>query len=92
MLLSDRGRQLVPFILEHGVSEIVCCSLDAAIEIIVDEVSDIETFPYPSTVEFVYADSRAFLCQLPVEKKYDLILVDQPDPVTVLLNRLYTYE
>ena len=92
LLLSDRAQWLAPYVQRHAIPEIVCCALDPAVGDVIGEALGDFSPALPDTIESVYSDPRAYLSRLPAEKKFDLILVDQPDPSTALLNRLYTYE
>ncbi len=82
------------------LAEIIKHPVEAVDYVELDEVLTAAAKPYVSEktlaaladprVNLVHADGRLFLKT--AEEKYDLIVVDAPDPATAVLNRYYTRE
>lgn len=92
LLLSDRSWWLIPYLREHGIERIISCTMDPTIERLVENEPRIQ-LPSLQAAEIVcFSDPRAFVSRLPSAETFDCIFVDQPDPSTALLNRMYTVE
>ena len=92
LLLSDRGRWLIPHIQTHDPERLVCCGLDSTVDELVRGAASEEITTLPANAHMVHADPRAYLRSLPESTRFDCILVDQVEPTSALLNRLYTLE
>ncbi len=92
LLIGGGLRGVLPEIIKHPVERVDYIELD--------EVLTAAARPYVSKstlaalsdprVNLIHADGRLFLKA--AEEKYDLIIVDSPDPATAVLNRYYTRE
>lgn len=92
LLIGGGLRGTLSEILRHSVEKIDYIELDSMLTAMAR--------PYisPATsralddprVQLVHADGRLFVRL--AEKKYDMIIVDLPDPITAALNRFYTRE
>ncbi len=92
LLIGGGLRGVLPEIIKHPVEKVDYIELDemltAAAKPYVSEVT-LSALSDPR-VNLIHADGRLFLKA--AEEKYDLIIVDSPDPATAVLNRYYTRE
>jgi len=92
LLIGGGLRGVLSEIAKHQVEEIDYIELDEALtETARPFVSraTLETLADPR-VNLIHTDGRLFVKT--AEEKYDLIIVDVPDPATAVLNRFYTEE
>lgn len=76
-------------ILKHHVDEITYCELDPLLfamgeKYIGEQLKDIQN------LDVIFGDARFFIKN--TKKKYDVIIINLPNPVNVQLNRFYTKE
>ncbi|MCK5283550.1 MAG: fused MFS/spermidine synthase [Nanoarchaeota archaeon] len=87
LLISGGAAGTINEILKYDVEEVDYVELDPLIVEISDryigEVSD-------DRVNIINMDARLFVKK--AEKKYDVVLIDLPDPGTIQINRFYTIE
>ncbi len=92
LLIGGGLRGVLPEIIKHPVERVDYIELDemltAAAKPHIPEVT-LAALSDPR-VNLIHADGRLFLKA--AEEKYDLIIVDSPDPATAVLNRYYTRE
>ena len=92
LLIGGGLRGVLNEILEHPVERVDYIELDevlteAARPYVSDQTRQALDDP---RVRLIYADGRLFVKT--AQKKYDMIIVDNPDPFTAELNRYYTEE
>jgi len=76
--------------LKHPVKKIVFVALDPVlIETAKKYFKDKKIFS-DRRLEIVYGDGRFFVKK--TDKKFDVVIVDMPNPETALVNRFYTFE
>ncbi|MCX8043233.1 MAG: hypothetical protein N3B18_03805 [Desulfobacterota bacterium] len=92
LILGSPATGMLAEVLHHPVASVDCVSLDPAIDHILAPIlrrEDRTALDDPRVVVH-YQDGRLFVKTTP--KRYDLVVVDVPDPATAFLNRLYTVD
>lgn len=92
LLVGGSAGGLLKEVLKHPVLSVDCVELDPEIirTIIPCLKAEDRKALGDSRVTVFYMDGRLYVKK--AEKKYDLIIVDVPDPSTAFLNRLYTID
>jgi spermidine synthase len=78
----------VPELMRHDVSELDCVELDPLVAHVARQFLP-ESFASPK-VRIIEADARQFIRT--AAKRYDVVIMVLPDPVTLQLNRFFTEE
>jgi len=92
LLIGGGLRGTLSEIIKHPVARIDYIELDEVLTKVAQQYVSRETLEAltDSRVRLIHTDGRLFVKL--VEEKYDMIIVDVPDPATAVLNRFYTKE
>ena len=89
LLLGNGADGIIPEILKHPVTHLVYIEPDS---VLLSRMAHFSTtsgkISYDSRLNIIYSDAREHLSKF--DRKYDLIILNFPEPSTLSINRFYT--
>ncbi len=90
LMLGGNPVGLVPELLELGIEDITCVRLDPAVTEIIEEVipGKYGRIACDSRVSMISGDASLFVKRY--DRRFDMVILEAPDPGTLAANRFYT--